>query len=252
MKDLRQYTIDALDTDIGRVRRFYFDDQTWTIRYIVVATGTILRGREVLISPGALRPRAWSPLHIRVNLTWRQVEDSPSVDLHKPISRQQEIEQHDHYGWPYYWKPEAITARPARGKASTAKTGASAKSRTKAHLRSSEELSGYHVSALDGEIGHVEDFLFDDKSWKIRWAIIHTKRWWAGKRVLISPHWIKRVSWKQHTIYANLSRDQIKKSPAWDVHQPVSRKYELQLHRHYGFAPYWTSPPNAADKSKSQ
>ncbi|HTV57984.1 MAG TPA: PRC-barrel domain-containing protein [Verrucomicrobiae bacterium] len=245
-KDLFDYTIAAIDTDIGRVHDFYFDDQKWTIRYIVVETGEILAGRKVLISPTALQDRAWSPLHIWAKLTWQQVESSPSVDLHKPISRQREIEQHDHYGWPYYWPgaglwgsrthPAAL-AKDARKKKNAPQKNSSAD----AHLRSTREVAGYHVSAIGGEVGHVEDFLFDDKTWEIRYAIVDTKNWWGGKRVLIHPQWIKRVSWKNRMIYVNLSRELVGKSPAWDARQPLSRSYEIQLHKHYGSAPYWTS-----------
>jgi len=243
-KDLYDYTIAAIDTDIGRVHDFYFDDEKWTIRYIVVET-EILGGRKVLISPTALQERAWSPLHIWVKLTWQQVESSPSVDLHKPISRQHEIEHHDHYGLPYYWPGEGLWGSrehpAALAKDAAKKKEAGSKASTgDAHLRSTREVTGYHVSAAGGEIGHVEDFLFDDKTWEIRYAIVDTKNWWVGKRVLIRPQWIKRVSWKNKMIYVNLSRDVIRKSPEWDSRQPVSRSYEIELHKHYGSAPYWT------------
>ena len=82
--------------------------------------------------------------------------------------------------------------------------------------------------------------MFDDTSWQIRYAIIDVRNWLDGKRVLLSPRWIERVSWKNKVIYTSLSRDLIQKSPAWDPDQPVSRKYELELHGHYGYAPYWT------------
>jgi uncharacterized protein YrrD len=245
-KDLWTYTLGAIDADIGRVHDFYFDDARWTIRYIVAETGAILSGRKVLISPMALRDRAWSPLHLWVNLTWKQVESSPGIDLHKPVSRQHEIEHHDHYGWPYYWPgegvwgswpdPAALAKAPGGNKEAKAQP-----SSTDARLRSTREVAGYHVAATDGEIGHVEDFLFDDRTWEIRYAIVDTRNWWAGKRVLISPRWIKRVSWKNRMIYVNLSRELIRKSPRWDPRQPVNRRYELQLHKHYDFAPYWTS-----------
>src|SRR6201998_2674905 len=244
-KDLWGYTIAATDADIGRVHDFYFDDENWAIRYIVVETGVILSGRKVLISPIALRNRAWGPLHIWVNLTSNQVQGSPSIDLHKPISRQHEIEHHDHYGWPYYWPGKGVwgawshPAALAKTPPSRKKTGAKAFS-TDVHLRSVREVTGYHVSAIGGQIGHVEDFLFDDKSWEIRYVIIDTRNVWAGKRVLIRPQWIKRVSWKYRKIYVNLSRERIQKSPRWDPSQPFSRKYELQLHKHYDYAPYWT------------
>lgn len=222
VKDLREYTIDAEETDIGRVRGVYFDYVTWTVRYILVATGTILGGREVLLSTAALKKRAWSPLHIRVNLNWKQVENAPGIDLHQPISRQGEMEQHDHYGWPHYW--EADTAQ-----------------NSEMHVHSSEEVFGFKVSARDGEIGRVDDFLFDDKSWNIRWVIINTAGWWSDKKVLVSPRWIRKVDWQEHAIDVELSREQIKNSPEWDPEKPVSRKYELELHKHYQLPPYWVS-----------
>ncbi|MGH9688891.1 MAG: PRC-barrel domain-containing protein [Candidatus Acidiferrales bacterium] len=222
LKDCREYTIDAQGTDIGRVRGFYFDDLYWTIRYIVVATGAMPGGREVLISTAAAKSRAWGPLHIRVNLRWEQVERAPSVNLRQPISRQSEIEQHNHYGWPYYWDQRAANAD------------------IETHLRSSEEVTGYKVAVVDGEIGKVEDFLLDDANWKIRWAVINTDGWLMGKRVLISPRWIRQVDWANRTMDVNLSREQIKDSPKWDPDKPVNRKYELQLHKHYQLPPYWT------------
>jgi hypothetical protein len=244
-KDMWDFTIAAVDADIGRVHDFYFDDETWTIRYIVVETGTVLAGRKVLISPTALCELPWSSLHLRATLTCEQIDRSPSIDLHKPISRQREIEHHKHYGWPYYWLGEGIWgshADPATlGKAPTASApSGSEKPSPDAHLRSIREVTGYHVSAVEGEIGHVEDFLFDDMSWEIRYAIIDAKNRWAGERVLISPRWIKRVSWKNRTMYLDLSRDRIRNSPQWDPDQPVSRNYELELHKHYAYTPYWT------------
>ena len=255
-KDLWDYTIGAMDADIGCVHDFYFDDKQWTIRYIVVETGVISAGRKVLISPTALRDRAWSPLHLWVNLTWRQVENSPNVDLHKPISRQHEIEHHDHYGWPYYWPGEGVWgswSHPAAlAKASAKKTPASnATSSADAHLRSTREVTGYHVSAIGGEIGHVDDFLFDGKSWEIRYVIIDTKHWWNGKQILVRPQWIKRVSWKSRMMYLGLSRELVAKSPKWDPNQPVSRKYGLELHQHYDCAPYWTAGKSTSTPIRS-
>ncbi len=244
-KDLSHYTIEAIDTDIGSVYDFYFDDQNWTIRYIVVATGTILSGRKVLISPIALLHPAWSPMHIRVNLTWKQVESGPSINLHKPISRQHESKHHEHFGLPKYWEgdhiwgsyqnPKELAAAP-RTTSKTKEVDAS----TETHLRSTREVIGYHIKAIDGEIGHLEDFLFDDESWEIRYAIVDTKNWWPARKVLLRPQWIERVSWTDREIYANISRETIRKSPEWSPDQPISRDYELRLHQHYGYAPYWT------------
>ncbi|HVA95082.1 MAG TPA: PRC-barrel domain-containing protein [Candidatus Dormibacteraeota bacterium] len=245
-KDLKDFTIAATDADIGLVHDLYFDDQTWTIRYIVVETGGFLSDHKVLISPLSLRQPALRSLHIWVNLTWRQVDSSPSFDLHKPVSRQHEIEYHDHYGWPYYWEgtgiwgssshPHLLAQEPRVKKPKTRKK----KDSRDVHLRSAREVTGYHVLARDGEIGHVEDFLFDDESWQIRYAIVDTRNWWPGKRVLLRPQWIKRMNWADRKMQVNMSRETIKNSPPWNPNQPVSRTYELRLHKYYESPPYWT------------
>ncbi len=245
-KDLHQYTIAALDSDMGKVDDFYFDDEKWTIRYIVVATGLILSGRKVLISPLALRHPAWSPLHINVNLTCEQVDRSPSIDLDKPVSRQHEAEHHNHYGFSRYWEGDGVWGSCPTPKALAEATRTESKSAAEnstsgTHLRSTREVIGYHIQATDGEIGHLEDFLFDGETWEIRYAIIDTKNWWPGKKVLLRPQWINRVSWADREIDVNISREIIRKSPPWNADRPVSRGYELRLHKHYGYAPYWTS-----------
>ncbi len=244
-KDIHGYTIGALDTDIGSVSDFYFDDQHWAIRYIVVGTGIIFSGRKVLISPLVLRHPAWSPLHIYVNLTRDQVQNSPSIDLHKPVSRQHEMEHLGYYELPFYWEgpgvwgswqhPQELLEAPR----SASKTGPNDKS-PDTHLRSTEAVSGYHVKAADGEIGHVEDFLFDSETWAIRYAIIDTRNFWPGKRVLLRPQWIKSMDWAERKIHTDMTRALIEKSPAWDPDSAISREYELRLHQHYGYAPYWT------------
>ena len=62
-------------------------------------------------------------------------------------------------------------------------------------------MTGYHIQATDGDIGHVEDFLVDDHSWAIRYMIVDTTNWWAGKKVLVAPAWIKRVDWAQSKVH---------------------------------------------------
>jgi len=263
-KDLTGYTLGAIDTDIGSVQDFYFDDKAWTIRYIVVGTGIIFSGRKVLISPLALRRPAWSPLHIYVNLTREQVQNSPGIELHQPVSRQQEMEHHRHYGLPYYWEGTSVwgfwpdpqtllNAQQARLDAPRITASAGAKDVSDdTHLRSAHEVRGYHVKVTDGEIGHVEDFLFDDNTWEIRYLIVDTRNWWPGKKVLLRPQWIKEVSWATEEFHTSMAREMIAKSPAWDPDSPVSREYELQLHQHYGYAPYWTVDNTASGAKPHQ
>ena len=91
-------------------------------------------------------------------------------------------------GWPDYWSGQyAWGANPYierdRNKWGQFVPGAKAWDR---HLRSTHAVSGYHVGALDGDIGHVEDFIVHDETWTFRYLIVNTGSWWPGKKVLVS------------------------------------------------------------------
>lgn len=102
-KALKGFTLDSLDGAIGKINEFYFDDLHWTIRYVVADTGNWLAGRQVLISPYALADVNEEEKSIAINLTKKQIEDSPSLDSDKPVSRHFEEDYYGHYGWPMYW-----------------------------------------------------------------------------------------------------------------------------------------------------
>ena len=98
-KTLHDYTLRGLDGEIGKAKEFYFDDRHWTIRYLVADTGNWLTGRHVLISPYALRAVSEEDRYIAVDLTKKQIEDSPPLDSDKPVSRQFEEAYYGYYGW---------------------------------------------------------------------------------------------------------------------------------------------------------
>lgn len=111
-------------------------------------------------------------------------------------------------------------------------------------LRSTQEVSGYNIQATDGEIGHIEDFIIDDETWAIRYLVVNTQNWWPGKKVLVSPLWIKRVSWSDLKVYVNLPREIVKLSPEYSEESLLTREYEAELHRHYNRQGYWETPPD--------
>jgi uncharacterized protein YrrD len=240
-KTLKGYQLDALDGDIGKVREFYFDDRHWTIRYLVVNTGTWLIGRQVLISPYALAAISNPERSIAVDLTKEQIKDSPALDTDQPVSRQFEQDYYGYYGWPSYWYgPSSWGYSPylERDRAKWGQLNPGGKAWDH-HLRSTLAVSGYSIQALDGELGHVEDFIIDDETWAIRYLIINTGTWWPGKKVLVSPQWIERVSWSESSVFVNLSRQTIKESPEYTDESLVTRDYEIGLHGHYSRKGYW-------------
>jgi uncharacterized protein YrrD len=238
-KTLKNFTLSSLDGVIGKVQEFYFDDQHWTIRYLIADTGNWLTNRQVLISPYALGAVKITEQQIAINLTKKQIADSPSLDSAKPVSRQFEQDFHGYYGWPMYWSgPYAWGFYPYPMIENNWHDSPNAPEGD-LHLRSTHEVTGYHIHAADGDIGHVEDFIIDDETWAIRYLIIDTQNWWPGKKMLLSPRWIDHVSWSEGKVFITLSRDAIQRSPEYLEESLLTRDYESKLHGHYNLQGYW-------------
>jgi hypothetical protein len=241
-------TIRALDGELGTVDQFFFDDDTWAVRYFTVETGGWLGGRRVLVSPFSVIHTDWQARRLDVSLTKEQVTNSPDIDTHEPVSRQHEAEYLGYYGYPYYWGGPYMWG-PAFYPAATSDIMATAnaeaiadrvrKESTDSHLRNAEEVQGYFIEASDGEIGHLDGFIVDDEAWAIRYIEVATRNWWPGKKVLVSPAWIDRVSWRNSKVYVGLSRELIRSGPEYAESTPINREYENQLYFHYGLPPYW-------------
>ncbi|HTT02344.1 MAG TPA: PRC-barrel domain-containing protein [Steroidobacteraceae bacterium] len=251
LNKLRDLHVHATDGDIGEVTDSYFDDERWVVRYLVVSTGGWLSGRKVLVSPYAISGVDAQRRAVVTALTRRQVQDSPSIDTAQPISRQQETGYLRYYGYPVYWPYATMWAWGAMPVVTPPDPGlreellaaerpeSDTGSATDVHLRSVREVVGYHIHASDDAIGHVEDFLFDDSSWAIRYVVVDTRNWLPGKQVLLSPHWIREVSWAERLVRVELTRSGVETSPVFDAAHPPSRHYEEQLHRHYRRPGYW-------------
>ena len=246
-KELHGFTIRATDGEIGTVDQLYFDDETWAIRYLIVDTGGWLGGRLVLISPiSVIGQPDWDSKFLNVSLTKEQVENSPDVNTQQPVSRQHEIDYLGYYGYPFYWGgsdlwgpasyPGGLAVAPPLMDAVTTRTSPSP---AEMHLRSSQEVTGYYIEAIDGEIGHLHGLVIDDENWAIRYIEVATRNWWPGKKVLVSPAWIERVSWSESKVHVVLSRGTIQSGPEYVESEEISRDYEDRLYAHYGQPPYW-------------
>lgn len=242
---LEGYQLNSLDGEMGVVRGFYFDDHYWAVRYLVADPGNWHMGRQVLISPYALGAVNKKEKQVTVNLSRKQIEDSPAIDKDKPLSSQFEEAYYGYYGWPIYWAGQHMWgAFPhiVRDREKWRETIHTEKAWTP-HLCSTLAVTGYHIQAIDDEIGHVEDFVIDDETWAIRYLIIDTKNWWSGKKVLVSTKWIEKISWDQSKVFINLSCEDIKKSPEYTKETLLTREYETELHRHYNCQGYWADEP---------
>jgi sporulation protein YlmC with PRC-barrel domain len=247
IKSLMGFTIGATDGEIGKVKDFYFDDVTWTIRYLVVETGSWLSNRKVLISPEALLQCDWTNETFPVNLTKEQIKKSPDIDTDQPVSRQQEMELYSHYSWTNYWGSSIwaggmgttgmmmpMSSVPMEEAVKNSQTSSGDKAHGDPHLRSVKNVEGYAIHALDDTIGDVEDFLVDDTNWTIQYIVVDTGNWLPGKKVTISPDWIKEINWAASEVTVNASVEQVKNSPEYDASKQVSTAYEASLKNYYG------------------
>ena len=250
-KMLSGFTLKSLDGEIGKVKEFYFDDYHWAIRYLVVDTGDWLTSRQVLISPFALVAVMKEERQISVNLTKKQIEDSPSLDTDKPVSLQFEENYYGYYGWPIYWGGQnmwGVYPDIMRDREKWSKPSGSEKM-WDPNLRSTKAVSGNYIHASDGDIGHVADFIIDEETWAIRYLVIDTQNWWPGKNVLVSPQWIERISWNESKVFINLTREEIKNSPEYHEGSLLDRDYEIELHSHYNRPGYWVNTKKSMKNS---
>jgi hypothetical protein len=212
VKDLRGVDLHAIDGDIGAVREFYLDDRDWMILYLVVENDKWLSGRRLLISPIALGDANWAENRLNVLLTREEIETSPDVDLHRPITREREVEYFGHFGWPCLWEGE---------------------------LRSTTEVINAHLDAIGGDVGRVSDLLVDE-SWTVRYLVANLQSGDEEKLWLCSPQWIGEVDWAGPIIHAALPAEKIWNAPGYDPSIPIKRDFEARLYQHYELNPYWS------------
>lgn len=229
MKQMAKFSVLAYDGEIGSINDFLFDDERWTVRYLVVDTGGWLTGRTVLISPHAVKRVAWHERNVHVSLSKEQVRNAPDIDTARPVSRQHEASLLNYYGYPFYWAGPftwGATAYPMLAvpplEVDPALQGGARRpfrdgERGDPHLRSADAVTGYYIHARDGEIGHVEDFVFDDIHWAITLMVVDTKNWWPGRHVLLSLDVVHRVSWEDRAVFLDANRAFIEQSPDFDA-----------------------------------
>jgi hypothetical protein len=222
IKDLIGSKLLAVDGAIGHVKDFYLDDQTWAIRYLVADTGSWLTGRLVLLSPHAFGKLDSLEGTLHLKLHRKQIENSPSIESHQPVSRQYEMDYHQYYGWPAYWNAPAIggfggypvVIAPSKDQIEAQR---SHRHHEDKHLRSVIALTGYAIHATDGEIGTVRGFLVDDRKWTISQIVVETGHWYAGKEILISPGKVERISYEDSQVFVNLPKAAIQHTAEHEV-----------------------------------
>ncbi len=210
ISDIYGSQLAATDGIIGHVKDFYFDDETWMVRYLIVDTGSWLTGRQVLLSPHAFDGFGPDGEALKVNLSKDQIENSPYIESQRPVTRQQEREYYQHYNWPAYWETSGILGIGAMPILTPAvETRSDADPIDDIHLRSTRAVTGYDIKATDGTLGTVSGFMVDHKSWTIADLVVETGHWYSGKQILISPLSVLGISYANSEVSVKLTRAEI-------------------------------------------
>lgn len=241
LTELEGYSLIATDGDLGHCRDFLFDDETWTVRYMVANTGPWLLGRKVLVSPAFIEQPRWESRGIPLTLKREQIEECPPLDTDAPVSRRYEQAYHDFFATPYYWMgnglwgnygyPGLMVPTPSAEQIPNARLD---ESPDETHLRSLKEVTGYRLRAHDDNAGHLTDAIVDDQSWAIRFLVLDTSYLPFSKKLLIATEWITEVSWIDRELRIDVSAEQLEDAPEFDPSTPVNEAQETVLYDYFG------------------
>lgn len=231
LSGFKGYAILATDGTIGHVSEFYFDDENWTIRYLVANTGNWLHNRKVLISVVALGSPDWTTQTFPVQLTRDQVENSPDIDTESPVHRHHEVALHNHYQWPIYWEglyPDSLgfPAFPG-GDMPHAESYKKTDYAGNPHIQSTLFLTGSQIRPTDGEFGHIEDFIVDTETWRLSDLVVETGIWHFGKRMLVPMELIQSIDTTTEVVHLNCTREDMRNHREFDPLKPVVPQEEM-------------------------
>lgn len=236
IKDLTGFAIETKDGKKGKVKDFLFDEKQWSIRYIEADFGKLFSPKKVLIPKVFINKTKWEDRAFILELSTPEIDKCPEIDEHLPVSRKYEEKLSKYYQISPYWSgaylgstggyfpPRPITVPSKKVEEDEVGTV----------FRSFKEVEGYHIKALDGTMGHIEDMLVDDEDWQIVYAVLDTSNWlpWS-KKVLIAIDWMDKVSYVQQEVEVNLNTKTIENAPEYKPDVLIDINYEKDLYDFY-------------------
>lgn len=247
LNDLKQFSLDAADGTLGSVRDLYFDDSTWNVRYLVANSGFWFLGREVLLNVSMLGNPNLERETIPVAMTRDQIKHAPSSSSDKPVSEQ----LHEGELPPFLSSPQSIPIPlyfplvgvaplgPSRPDYAEAAIRVAEREHANPHLRSADEIEGYHIAAADGDLGKVRDVIVDREHWRLRYFVVDTGGWLSEREVVLSVDWVDRIDWPDRSLTVRVGKKAIENGPPLASLADLKRPYEQQLYESYGYPAYW-------------
>lgn len=241
VNEIQGFRVSAFDGKIGRVHEFLFDDETMNIKYVVINTGSIVNPKLVLIEPDVLGNPEMAEKELPVYMMKDEIINSPEIETSMPATKRRE-----NYSWPYYWvgtgggfpgvtpsasyglTPFGLTPTPGRLSSPEIFQG------TDSHLRSTRDLIGYKLRAIDRDAGTIDDFLLEDSTWRVPHMIAGTGSWiLSSKKTLITMRWINEIDLAKESISVSLTAEELKRFPEYEPVKFVKRETNETLYEHF-------------------
>lgn len=197
---LLRKTVLAKDGPVGSPIDIYIDERDWKLRYLILETGTWLRGRRVLLSPCTVEMGDWYQPHLQTSLTYDQLAGSPEVHSEKPVSWHCEERLVEYFGWPAYWLGDVGAGVAVSELDCDEKRAITAEIETRTRLRSYSEIRNYSISGTGSSVGAVEDFFIRPHDWSIEYLVINHGTWFGSRVALVDPQRIESIDWASGTI----------------------------------------------------
>jgi hypothetical protein len=233
LTELRSYYIKGTDGEIGRLDDLCFRENEWIVRYVVVDMEDL--DREALLLAAYLGPGDRRTHSIVADVRREQVESTPPLDRAEPLTRQDEQELHDLYGWPVYWWQEEHDITPVGSlwdETLEPSENADEQELEGPQLQYVGELMAvYGVQSEDGEVGMFQDVIVDDESWNIPYIVIHLQP--EGQRVLLASDYIQTIDLEARRIHIAVARDAIVNSPVIASEEPITPELLRSLREYY-------------------
>ncbi len=214
--------VNGTDGHIGRTQGVFFDDLSWSLRYLVVLTDDSIDGRQILVAPPDVRVIDEERGVILVDFSRLKAARFPEISSDPPVSLQKERDLErsmvflPSWGTGGLWGHGVLPLYAAGGP----RTESSPGRRDDPHLRSSSEVLRYRVRARDGRVGRLRDLIFDDVDWLIRHVEIGVRRGFSENRILIPPLAVVGISWRRRLVLVPVPRRMVLDAPP-DTAEPA-------------------------------
>jgi hypothetical protein len=233
LTELRGYYVRGRDGEIGRIDDLCFREDEWIVRYLVVDMEDL--DREALLLTAYLGQCDRATHTVWADITRTQVESTPPFDRAGPLTRRDEQELHDLYGWPAYWWEQEEQITPIGGlwdEPSPAPEEGEKEELEGPELQYVGDLMGiYGVQSEEGEVGILQDVIVDDGSWSIPYIVINLES--SGQHTLLASDFIQMIDLEAHRIHVSLPRDVILRGPVLASEEPITPELQQSLREYY-------------------